>query len=223
LAGKSLPPPARGWRRESAEAVAIAIASDLAVGHVDTMAWEFQQQAQLLQAPLESALVSLYAAGRSRSDDVVVSRTEHGMLLGEAAGSLPIAWLSEGASLAPVLDQLGRPPTCEAALFAPLAAELADRRAFPHLDLTDLERHLGAAVGTALGSLAQDLWGIEHSDAPMLALDRLADLEIEVRLDSPLAVAIPRGQRWLDLKRIGLLDHWSIPWAPGGHWELVTW
>jgi hypothetical protein len=78
-------------------------------------------------------------------------------------------------------------------------------------------------VATALGSLSQELWGERHADAPQLALDRLADLEVELRLDATIAVAVPRGQRWLDLRRVGLLDRWVVPWAPGGFWDLVTW
>jgi hypothetical protein len=223
LAGKVLAPPARGWRRSGPEAEAVALVAGLAAGEADPLARAAAGQAELLLAPLQSALVALYAAGRSSGDEVVVSATGHGVVCGEAAGTLPIAWLADGADPGPVLDQLGRPPSRRDGLFAPLAAELATRLAFPHADLPGLERHLGAAAGTALGSLAQELWGADTADAPLLALDRLEDLEVEARPGRVLEVAVPRGQRWLDLRRVGLLDRWAVPWAAAGHWELVTW
>jgi hypothetical protein len=223
LAGKVLPPPARGWRRRGPEDEAVALVAGLAAGEADPLAHAAAGQAELLLPPLQSALVALYAAGHSSGDEVVVSATSHGVVCGEAAGTLPIAWLPDGADPAPVLDQLGRPPSRWGGLFAPLAAELATRLAFPHADLPGLERHLGAAAGTALGSLAQELWGTGTADAPLLALDRLEDLEVEARPGRVLEVAVPRGQRWLDLRRAGLLDRWAVPWAAAGHWELVTW
>jgi hypothetical protein len=53
---------------------------------------------------------------------------------------------------------------------------------------------------------------------------RLADLEVQLRTGrAGLAIAVPSGQRSLDLGRVGLLDRWVIPWSPAGCWELVTW
>jgi hypothetical protein len=223
LAGKVLPPPGRGWRRTRAEADAVAAAAGLPPRDVDAVVEALSADAGRLVPPLTSALAALYAAGRSATDEVVVTESPHGVVCGEPAGALPIAWLSDLAELDLLVDQLGRPPVTHDVLFAPLLEQLACRTAFPRLDLAALERHAGAAVGTALGSLAQELWGADTVDAPMLALGRLADLEVELRLDDVLAVAVPRGERWLDLGRAGLLDRWAVPWSPGGYWELVSW
>jgi len=223
LAGKVLPPPERGWRRQQAEAAAVAAAAGIPRRDMDAAVQALRADAERLVPPLTSALTALYAAGRSAADEVVVTATPDGVMCGEAAGALPIAWLPDPEALDAVVDQLGRPPLVHDDLFAPLVQQLAVRSAFPHLDVPALERHVGAAVGAALGSLAQELWGTDTADAPLLALERFADLEVELRLNDALAVAVPRGQRWLDLSRAGLLDRWAIPWSPGGYWELVTW
>lgn len=223
VAGKVLPPPERGWRRYRAEAEAVAAASGVPPGEADSIAHALQTDAELMIPPLESALAALYAAGRSAADEVVVTATADGAVCGEAEGALPIAWLPDLDGLDPVLNQLGRPPLRHTDLFAPLARELAARSACPNLEVPALERHAGAVAGTALGSLAQELWGTGVANAPLLALERFADLEVELRPGDVLAVAIPRGQRWLDLSRAGLLDRWEIPWAQGGYWELVSW
>jgi hypothetical protein len=223
VAGKVLAPPERGWRRSRAEAEAVAVASGVPPGEADSIAHALQTDAELMIPPLESALAALYAAGRSAADEVVVTATADGVVCGEAEGALPIAWLADLGALDPLLDQLGRPPLRHTDLFAPLAHELAARSACPHLEVPSLERHAGAVAGTALGSIAQELWGTGVANAPLLALERFANLEVELRPGDVLAVAIPRGQRWLDLSRAGLLDRWEIPWARGGCWELVSW
>jgi hypothetical protein len=223
LAGKALPPPDRGWRRRPVEIDAIAVSAALPPGEADGMAHAVQDRLGAMTAPLESALVALYAAGRSAADEITATRTDRGVVCGETAGALPVVWLADDSGFAPILDQLGGPPLTYSGLFAPLAETFGTRLAFPHLDVPQLERHVGAAIGAALGSLGQELWGPDLPNAPMLAIERLADLEVELRLADVLAVAIPRGQRWLDLGRAGLLDRWAIPWAHGGYWELVSW
>lgn len=220
LAGKTLPPPARGWRREPAEIAAIAVAAGLGSGEADDLALDRIADLAGVVRPLESALVALYGGNCA---EVTITATGDGVICGETAGALPIAWVDSDADVDVVLDQLGRPSIRTGTLFSEVAAELANRRAYPNRDLVGLERHLGAAAGAALGSLAQELWGVDAPDAPRQALDRLTDFDVRVR-PSPggLEVAVPRGRRWLDLRRAGLLDRWEMPWAPGG-WELVTW
>jgi hypothetical protein len=107
--------------------------------------------------------------------------------------------------------------------FGPLARTLHERRSVPGAPA--LERHLGAAAGTALGLLARTLWGTDGAaTSPVLALERLGDLEALVRCESDgLVVALPRGQRWLDLQRGGLLELFTIPWLGGGRLEIGTW
>jgi hypothetical protein len=222
LAGKVLEPPAHGWLRTPAERDAVRLVSGLDDEDLDAEVDAWEPGADDALAPLASVLVGLYAADRSRFADVVVTRTpDEGTVVGEADGRLPIGWTEGSAGLADVLAQLGHPPVVESDLFAELVERLAPRRALPGLTADGLERHLGAAVGTGLGSLAQDLWG-GPADA-VLALDRLGDLEALVEVTDRLTIGIPRGQRWLDLKRAGLVDAWPAPWAPGGLWELVTW
>lgn len=222
LAGKVLAPPAHGWLRTPAERDAVRLVSGLADDDFDAEvdAWGPGDDDAL--APLVSVLVGLYAADRSRFADVVVTRTpDEGTVVGEADGRLPIGWTQGSAELADVLAQLGDPPVVESDLFAELVERLTPRHALPRITADGLERHLGAAVGTGLGSLAQDLWG--ESAHPVLALDRLGDLEARVEVTDRVTVGIPRGQRWLDLRRAGLVDAWPAPWAPYGLWELVTW
>jgi hypothetical protein len=223
LAGKVLPPPERGWRRTPDDVRSVLVASDLGAAELAAGTTALLAAADVIHPPLATALVAMYADGRSHSDTLHVSETDHGQLCGEAAGLLPLAWVATADALDPVLDQLGRPPVASSPLFAPLAAELAPRRGFPGQTDDDLERLFGAAVGTALGSLATELWGDAEACSPLLALHRFADLEVQVTLGDGLTIGVPRGQRWLDLRRCGLLDTWPAPWAPGGSWELVTW
>lgn len=163
-------------------------------------------------APLGSWLLTAYAEGRSAGDEVVVS----GGICGEARGLLPIAWTAGAGELDAVLAALGRPPVRQGDDFLPLARALAAGSGLPDA----LERHLGAAAGTGLGLLALDLW----RGTSLLALERLGDLQARIRSgDDGVQVAIPRGQRWLDLQAAGRLDAVTIPWLPGGRMELRTW
>ena len=221
LAGKVLAPPAHGWLRSPAERDAVRFASGLEDDDVEAAVAAWEQSSPDSLAPLVSVLVGLYAADRSRFAEVAVTRTpDHGTVVGEPDG-LPMGWTSAPEELAAVLAQLGDPPVAESERFAGLVERLAPRRALLGTTAEVLERHLAAAVGTGLGSLAQDLWGA--STDPVTALDRLGDLEARVEVADALTIGIPRGQRWLDLKRAGLVDAWPVAWAPGGRWELVTW
>jgi hypothetical protein len=179
------------------------------------------ERTALLHAPLRAALAELYAAGRARTDPLEMTWAGDDLVCGEARGALPLAWCGSQTELATVLDAVGQPPVLETDRFALLAAALHDHRAFPGHAVPDLERVLRAVVGTALGTLAQELWD-EDADA-VLALNRLRGLEARVEVGDRVRVGLPRGQRWLDLRRVGLLDTWQAPWAAGGLWELVTW
>jgi hypothetical protein len=220
VAGKVLDAPDRDWRPGPEELLAVELVSGLTPEEIDEVAAQWADRSEGLLVPLRSALIELYADGRSRYDEVVRTRVGDDVVIGEALGLLPIAWTgSDDAAV--VLAQLGDPPLRESDVLAPLVAELGPRRGLPGHDVPELERLLGSVVGTALGSLAQELWG-EQADA-LLALERMWDLEARVTVGDRVTVAVPRGQRWLDLSRAGLLDAWPAPWAPGGLWELVTW
>jgi hypothetical protein len=226
LAGKMLPPPRRGWSRTAEETAAVLLAAGLGSEQWDRAAHAVRQQADVLVPPLQSALVALYADGRP-AGGIEVSETVDGLICGEAEGALPIGWVGGRDEVSDILGQLGDPPSSPSDRFAAMAVALHARRGFPGVDLPVLERHLGAAVGTALGSLGAELWEAEALDAPMLALERLAGLEVELRPAASrhgpaMSIAVPRGQRWLDLRRVGLLGRWALPWTPRG-WELVTW
>jgi hypothetical protein len=220
-AGAVLDPPEHGWRRTPDERRAVELAAGLTSDQVDSALLACAERTALLHAPLRGALAELYAAGRARADPLELTRAGEDLICGEARGALPLAWCGSPTELAAVLDAIGEPPVLETDRFAPLADALHDHRAFPGRVVPDLERVLRAVVGTALGSLALELWG-EDADA-LLALTRLRGLEARVEVGDRVRIGLPRGQRWLDLSRIGLLDAWPVPWAAGGLWELVTW
>jgi hypothetical protein len=221
VAGKVMDPPGRGWRRKPAQRLAIELVSGLTSEQVDAAASRCAHQSDALLTPLQSALAELYADGRSRHDEVVRTVVNHDVVYGEALGLLPISWTSSARHAAMTLAQLGNPPVRDSDVLSPLVDAIGPRLGLPGHDVPELERLLGAVVGTALGSLAQELWG-DDADA-VLALERMQDLEARVAVGQRVCVAIPRGQRWLDLRRAGLLDTWPAPWAPDGLWELVTW
>jgi hypothetical protein len=225
VAGKVLPAPRRGWRRESTENAAVAIASGEPAEHVADALAEIAAHEQDLVAPLAAALQAAYAEGRSAKDELLVWAGDEGIVCGEEAGLLPAAWVASDAELDGALASLGRPPVRRDACFAPLARALHERPGLPRIDAPALERQLGAAAGTALGLIALDLWGSgAQPPTPLLALERLEDLEARVRSGpGGLLVAIPRGQRWLDLSRGGLLDLFTVPWLPAGRLEIGTW
>jgi hypothetical protein len=219
-----LPAPVRGWSRTPAESAAVEVATGRPGSWQDEAAHEVEGQLTMVVPPLQAALIHLYT--EVGAADLEITGTPHGWVVGEPQGSLPVAWVSDQTEVDQVLSQLGDPPTAASDRFDPLVATLHARRGFPGVELPALERLLGAAVGTALGSLALELWG-PVDDAPLIALSRLGDLEVEARRASGrsgpgLTLAVPRGQRWLDLDRAGLLDRWSVPGTAGG-WELVTW
>lgn len=220
LAGKALDPPERGWRRSPQAQAGIALAAGVDVGDLEAVLARLAAAGEVVEPGWRSALVELYVAGRGRDDELVVTEVGDDRLCGEAAGLLPIAWVP-AELLGGVLDQLGVRTFREDSVLAPLAEELGTRRGLPGLDAAVLERQLGTVVGSALGSLAVELWG-EDADA-LMALHRLCDLEVLVTPGERLRVAVPRGQRWLDLQRAGLLDTWRVPGCATGLWEVVTW
>jgi len=178
---------------------------------------------QALLAPLAGALAAAYAEGWSANVPLLVSTGPEGIVCGEEDGLFPAAWVESEAELADVRRALGDPPVRGGDDFGALARTLHERRSVPGAPA--LERHLGAAAGTALGLIARTLWGGNGREtSPLLALERLGDLEALVRCEPDgVIAAIPRGQRWLDLQRGGLLELFTIPWLPGARLEIGTW
>jgi hypothetical protein len=225
VAGKVLPAPGRGWSREPAEAAAVVLASGGSAEHLPEALAAIAAHEQDLVASLAAALQSAYADGRSAKDELLVWAGDEGIVCGEEEGLLPAVWATSEPELDAALASLGRPPVRRGDGFAQLARVLDERPGLPRTDAPALERQLGAAAGTALGLIALGLWGSAGQAAtPLLALERLADLEARVRSGPDgLLVSIPRGQRWLDLSRGGLLDLFTIPWLPAGRLEIGTW
>ena len=221
VAGKVLEPPGRGWARDERELDAVRLASGLEQDEVDVALAELAAASDVVAPTWRAALVDLYVEGRSSGADTYVTASEHERICGEEVGLLPIAWVEGDDELHDVLAQLGQPVVREGDALAPLVRLFAPRRGLPGLDAPTLERQLGAIVGTTIGSLGQELWGTE-ADVP-LTFERLRDLEAQVVVGDRVVIGLPRGQRWLDLRRAGLLEAWPIPWALGGVWELVTW
>jgi hypothetical protein len=224
LAGKVLAPPARGWSREPAQAAAVALASGGPVELVPDALAAIAACEQALVAPLAATLQAAYAEGRSARDELLEWAGEEGIVCGEERGLLPIAWVQTDSERRAVLASLGDPPVRRNGAFGALARTLHERRGLPRADAPALERQLGAAAGTALGLIALNLWDAAGETTPLLALERLEDLEARVRpRDDGLFVAIPRGQRWLDLRRGGLLEPFAVPWLAAGRLEIGTW
>jgi hypothetical protein len=228
LAATCLPAP-DGAGRTPAESAAVLAVAALTADRLELGAQRPARDHDAVLAPLRSALTGCYADGPGTGEPLAVTAVaggSEGYVLGEPAGVLPVDWVGAEADLAPTLAQLGGPPVRRADVFAGFAAAFLPRHAFAATRRTDLQRHLAAAVGTGLGSIALTLWpdAARAADAPLLALERLHDLEVRVETrDDGLTVGVPRGQRWLDLSRGGFLACWPIPWAPCGRWELVSW
>ena len=224
LGALCLPPPGpRGERTPGETAAVLAVLAGRPAHRLDAVTDRLHHEPDLL-GPLSSALTGCYADGPAPGEPLVLSEEAGGWLLGERAGALPIAWTGKRAALDPVLRHLGQPETEAGDTFSAFAAEFTERRAFPLLPPNDLERHLAAAAGTGLGALATGLWPELTGDLPLQALARLGDLEAQAETSADgLTVRLPRGRRWLDLQRAGLLGAWPVPWAPGARWELGTW
>ena len=86
---------------------------------------------------------------------MIRTRVGDDVIYGEAPGLLPISWTGSPGQAAGVLAQLGDPPVRDSDVLAPLVETIGPRRGLPGYDTPELERLLGAVVGTALGSHAQ--------------------------------------------------------------------
>lgn len=101
-----------------------------------------------------------------------------------------------------------------AGLFA--GAHVAARRLSP-AGTTQLEASAALAAGVGLADLAHTLWGDREFAHPLMAYERLHDLEARVRVDAEQVRVSPAlGKRFLDLRDAGLLcDVTGAPWLGG--------
>ena len=222
VAGKTLDPPARGWERSEAERAAVRLASGLERGRGRCRARRARGRRRHHRAGhWRAALVDLYVEGRSSDADVCVTRTGEERICGEEAGLLPIAWVEGDAELQEVLAQLGNPAVRTNDVLRPLFELL---RTPPRDRRNQRPRRRARARSNRGNRDRQPRSGaVGRRRRRALTIERLRDLEASVVVADRVTIGVPRGQRWLDLRRAGLLDAWPVPWAPGGIWELVTW
>lgn len=99
-----------------------------------------------------------------------------------------------------------------------LCEEFGSRRIARPLDPDDrFEHSLSLAASVALGTIAWELWHTRESTDPLLALERLGDLDARVRFTQrSVRVIVPLGRRHRDLLDAGLLaDVHDVPWLDG--------
>jgi hypothetical protein len=85
------------------------------------------------------------------------------------------------------------------------------------------EQSLALVAGSALATIAWQLWGLTESTDPILAIDRLGDWEGRVQFDRQKVTVRPAvGQRYLDLYHHHFfVDVASIPWFRGRRMEFA--
>ena len=98
-----------------------------------------------------------------------------------------------------------------------LERHLSARRLLPERRLAALDVSTELAAGAGLADLAYLLWGEREASHPLLAYQRLHDLEARVRVDAErVRVSLALGQRYFDLREKGLLrDLADVPWFGG--------
>lgn len=86
-----------------------------------------------------------------------------------------------------------------------------------------VDRAISLAVGSSLATLAYILWGADEKTDPLLALNRLADLDGTVSFEETRLVVRPAlGRRYMDLFHNGVLaDVARVPWWQGRRLEFA--
>jgi hypothetical protein len=105
----------------------------------------------------------------------------------------------------------------EAAMAGIDRALIAGRPVVPRGDCPNLERTALLSASTGLGMLAWALWREREPVNPLLALDRLGDLDGSARITRATVEVRPAvGRRYLDLKEHSVLaDIPEVPWLGG--------
>lgn len=106
---------------------------------------------------------------------------------------------------------------CAAAAMTLLEGHLSARRLLPEHPLAGLDVSTELAACTGLADLAYLLWGDREASHPLLAFQRLHDLEARVRVDAErIRVSLALGQRYFDLRDKGVLrDLAGVLWFGG--------
>lgn len=103
---------------------------------------------------------------------------------------------------------------------------IVDRPVVPtqsqHPYMMQFEQSLALAASSALGTVAWKLWGENEATDPVLALQRLGNLEGKVFIDSEKITVRPAlGRRYYDLYQHNfLVDVVNIPWLNGRRMEF---
>jgi len=128
------------------------------------------------------------------------------------SGDMPLPRLMTAARLLPELEA-----TAEALTSALFAAGPATRSLSATPEGEALERIAALTAATGLGLLAWTLWRKRETVDPLLALQRLGDLDGTARVSADAIEIRPAiGRRYLDLREHRLLgDVRSVPWLAG--------
>ena len=110
-----------------------------------------------------------------------------------------------------------RQPALEAAAVGINRALIAERPVVPGRDGLDIERATLLSASTGLGMLAWTLWRDREAVDPLLALDRLGDLDGSARFtEAGVAIRPAIGRRYFDLEEHKVLDDIpEVPWFGG--------
>ena len=222
LVGKVVAAPQRGWRRQPEELAAVHAATGRHGPTWDQTVDHLRRVSHLVEAPLRTALTQLYSDPGPAA--VELTDTPHGLVIGERAGTLPIAWLADRHEVEQTLHQLGDPGLPR----PPRFSRRSPRRSTPAGPTP--ARTCPASNGSSgprsapRSAASRSSCGGRPPSAPGLALTGWAPRRRGPRgprrAGTSLTVAVPRGRRWLDLGRAGLLDSWPVPGrGPGGSWS----
>lgn len=231
LTCKLTPPPRRGWDREPATARLIAAMCGQEEAPSGMRMAQFLRILSPVCAPLD---VSLRSRRRDLPCGVFADEVEPDLWAAmDLVAAQPLGWFTTRDELPTLCKQLDDSPLWFASRATqPELVEARDMLAEMHSELivrrplvitardqrrTTAEYSIALAAGTALGVLAETLWGKHGETQPLLALQRLGDLSGTVSIeDRRVRVRPALGRRFLDLNENGLLrDIARVPWWPG--------
>ncbi|MFE9006504.1 hypothetical protein ACFYOY_30925 [Streptomyces sp. NPDC007875] len=110
LAYKVLGATARGWRRAERDSEAAAAFAGLSPPLDEERLTAFARQARPALPVLDGVLALSVCRGHDPADPLLLTEADDGLLLIDAHGMFPIAWVAEAAGLLPHWRSCGRPP-----------------------------------------------------------------------------------------------------------------